>query len=330
MPTSLGVLAMLLTRKALALSLGLLGVASAATIAQPPRGSSGDGATLVVEDATIDWFQKSDVSALREGVIDRMELRIGKEVGKSGDIIGYLHKEVADLSVAEAKIQAESQGSILKAEAQKRLAVAVIKRNDALIKKGATYVSQEEVQKAEAEYLVADASSIEARDTQKLAVAKLDSAKRAAEEHIIRAPFAGWVIEEYKHEGESVRANEPVVRIGNLDKVRVWAYIPIGYAYRVTVGTEIEIQPRLFPEARSGRHPIEQKKFRGVVTFVDPSLQAIGENGVKVFAEIDNPTHELRPNLKATMTFALKPEGTTLGNSADARVRQAELPPLPR
>jgi len=326
-----------LTRKALALSLGLLGVASAATIAQPPRGTQGDGQTLVVEDAVVEWFQKSEVSALREGVIDRMELRLGKEVGRpvngQGAIIGYLHKEVADLSVAEAKIQAESQGAILKAEAQKTLAVRVIKRNEALLKKGPNMVSQEEIQKAEAEYLVADASSIDAKDTQKLAIAKLRSAERAAEEHVIRAPFAGWVIEEWKHEGESVRANEPVVQIGNLDRVRVWAYIPIEYAYRVTVGTEIEIQPRLAAGGRSGKHPIEQKKFRGQVMFVSPSLQAVGEDGVKIFAEIDNPLHELRPGLKATMTFALKPEGTTptaVGNSADARVRQAELPPLPR
>lgn len=326
-----------LTRKAFALSLGLLGTLSAATIAQPQRSGQSDGQTLTVEDATVDWFQKSDVSALREGVIDRMELRIGKEVGSpvngQGAIIGYLHKEVADLEVAQARIQAESNGAILKAEAQRELSVRVLKRNESLLKKGPNFISQEEIQKAEAEYLVANAAVLEARDTQKLAVAKLASAQRAADEHVIRAPFAGWVIEEYKHEGESVRANEPVVKVGNLDKVRVWAYIPIEYAYSVIVGTEIAIQPRLSNGARTGKHPIEQKKFRGVVTFVDPALQAIGESGVRVFAEIDNQGHELRPGLRATMTFFLKPEGTTpLPATAPASVgaRSPELPPLPR
>ena len=42
---------------------------------------------------------------------------------------------------------------------------------------------------------------------------------------------------------ESVRANEPVVNLGNLDRLRVHTYIPVEYAYRVTIGTDIEIQP---------------------------------------------------------------------------------------
>ncbi len=325
---------MSLNRKAIALSLGLLAPLSAAAIAQSQRS---DNQPFVIDDATVDWYQQSNVSAHRPGVIKSIELRIGKEVGKAGDEIGQLYKKTADLAVTEAEIQAKGQGAILKARAQKRLAGAVVNRNNALLKQNQSYVSREEVQKGEAEYLVAEASEVEALDTQKLAEAKLESAKQAAEEHIIKAPFPGTVIEEFKHEGESVQANEAVCRIGNLDKVRVWTYVPVEYAYRVTIGTQIEIQPRLVQGgSRTGRHPIEQKKFQGVVTFVDPSLQAIGENGVRVYAEIDNPKHELRPGLKATMTLFLKPETTTpLGTSAPSEPanvgnRQNELPALPR
>lgn len=312
---------MVLKRTVLALAVGLLVPLSAATIAAQ---QGGDGKTLVVSDANIDWYQVSNVSALRPGVIDKIELRIGKEVGRAGDEIGRLHKEVADLAVKEAEIQAKGMGEILKAEAQKRLAAAVVMRNNALLKQGAGFVSREEVQKGEAEYAVADATKIAAVDTQNLAIAKLASAARAAEEHIIRAPFPGIIIDEFKHEGESVQANEAVCKLGNLDKVRVWAYIPVEYSYRVTVGTEIEIQTRLDPR---GKHLIDQKRFRGVVTFVDPSLQAIGETGVRVYAEIDNPDHELRPGLKAVMTFFLKPETTTPLGSASAT---SDLPSLPR
>ncbi len=329
-----------LTRKAAALSLGLFGILTAATIAQPPqRSNGGDSEKLVVEDASVDWFQKSDIAALREGVIDKLELRIGKEVGPpidgQGAVIGTLHRENAELAVAEAKIQAESRGAVLKAEAQKKHAASVIQRNNELNRKNSNYVSREEAQKAEAEFLIADASYIEAEDTQRLAQAKLKTAQRVADEHVIRAPFAGIIIEEFKHEGERVNANESVVRIGNLDRVRVWAFIPIEYAYRVALGTDIEIQPRLTEGTRTGKHPIEQKKFRGKVTFVDPSLQTIAENGVKVFAEIDNPKHELRPNLKATMTFYLKPETTVPLNPggappANLGARPLDLPTLPR
>ena len=329
-----------LTRKAVALSLGLSAILSAATIAQAPKGTSSADAQLVVEDATVDWFQKSDVSALREGIIDRMELRIGKEVGKKGDVIGYLHKEVADLAVLEAKIQAEGTGAILKAKAQRTLALKVVARNQKLAEKGPNFISQEEVQKAEAEYAVADASLIEAQDTQKLAIAKLKSAERAAEEHVIRAPFAGQILEEFKHEGESVGAREPVVRLGNLDTVRVWAYIPVEYAYRVTPGTEIVIQPRL-GGTRTGRHPIEQKQFRGVISSVDQSIQPVAETAVRIYADLDNSNHELKPGLKATMTIMLRPEafgssasptagGQASSLPANVGARQDGLPALPR
>ncbi len=316
-----------LTRKALALSLGLSSMLSVATIAQNPRAASPADAQLVVDDATVEWFQKSDVSALREGVIDRMELRLGKEVGKKGDVIGYLHKEVADLAVEEAKIQAEGQGAIMKAEAQRSLAKEVVARNKTLAGKGPNFISREEVQKGEAEFAVADAGLFEARDTQKLAVAKLNSAKRAAEEHIIRAPFAGQILEEFKHEGESVGAREPVVRIGNLDTVRVWAYIPVEYALRVAPGTKIVIEPR-FGNVRVNR------KFKGVISAVDQSIQPIAETAVRIHADLDNPDHFLKPGLKATMTIMLEPESAAAGQARNAPAsvgtRTAELPPLPR
>ena len=324
---------MFLNRAVVVLAVSFVVPLSAATIAQSQRS---DPQILPVEEATVDWFQVSNVSALRPGVIDKMELRIGKEVGRAGDVIGVLHKVTADLSVKEAEIQANGQGAVLKAAAQKQLAAAVVNRNKALNGRIPNSVSGEEVQKAEAEFLVAKAGEREAADTQDLAKAKLESAKQAAEEHIIRAPFAGIVVEEYKHEGESVQANEAVVRIGNLDKVRVWTYIPVEYAYRVSIGTEIEIQPHLITSGtRSGKHPIEQKKFRGVVTFVDPSLQAIGESGVRLFAQIENPNHELRPGLKASMSIYLKPESTTslaapAANEPAVGSRPNDLPALPR
>jgi RND family efflux transporter MFP subunit len=328
---------MTLNPKAVALSLGLVSILSIVTIAQAQK--PGQAETLVVDDASIDWFQKSDVSALREGVIDRMELRLGKEVGKKGDVIGYLHKEVADLAVKEAEIQARGQGAILKAKAQRRLAMAVVQRNMALLAKNIQYVSGEEREKAEAELEAAEASLIEANDTQDLAKAKLDSARRAAEEHIIRAPFAGQILEEYKHEGESVRANEPVIKLGNLDTVRVWAFIPIEYYSRIAPGSEVSIQVKL--GSTRGKQPIEMKQFRGVISSVDKSIQAVGETTVRVYADLDNPTHELMPGLKATMTILLKPDGVASfaspspvksASSVPTSVgsRQPELPPLPR
>jgi RND family efflux transporter MFP subunit len=324
-----------LNRKAVAISLGLSAVLAAATVsaAQPQRPAvpQADGQTLIIDEASVDWILKSDVAALREGVIKSIELHTGKEADK-GSVIGQLHDDVARLAMEEAKVAAESLGGLAKAQAQKDNAMAVVARNKRLLLKGSTLVSMEEQQKAEAELAIADGMEIEAKDQLRLAQAKLNSAKQAVMEHEIKAPFSGIVIHQFKHEGERVNANEAVVTLGNLDRVRVFAYVPVEYAYRVSVGTEIEIEPRLGP--RVGTHPIEQKRFRGLITFVDPQIQPIAESAVRIYADIENRDKELKPGTKARMTIYLKPEAA--GNLArpsaartDLGTQTAELPPMP-
>lgn len=111
-----------------------------------------------------------------------------------------------------------------------------------------------------------------------------------------------------KHPGESVRANEAVVRLGNLDKLRAWGYVPLEYASRVKEGQRVEIQLRL-QGGRGEKQPIEQKRFVGKITFVDPQIQPIAETAVRVYADFENPTHELRPGFRSTMTIFLNSEG---------------------
>ncbi len=73
-----------------------------------------------------------------------------------------------------------------------------------------------------------------------------------------------------KNPGESVRANEAVVEMGNLNRLAADGYVPIEYAYRVKVGQVVEIQPRTRSRIPL---PVEKKRFRGKITFVDPEIQ---------------------------------------------------------
>src|SRR5947208_2673444 len=80
---------------------------------------------------------------------------------------------------------------------------------------------------------VAQAMLIEAEEKLKLDRAELDLAKRALEEHKIVAPFDGIVIERLKGPGESVRQNDAVVKLGNLNKLRAYAFVPLEHSFRV-------------------------------------------------------------------------------------------------
>jgi RND family efflux transporter MFP subunit len=290
-----------------ALAVGLLTTLSVATFAQNGQDQSpgaGDVPTLVLDElATIDWIEKSDVAALREGVIDKVELKMGMPVLEKG-LIGTLHKEAAELTVAKNKVLAESTGAIEKGKAQKKVAASIVARNDRLNARKPGMVSSEEVAKAEGDLEVADAMTKEAMEQREAARAELKLAEQILEEHTIRSPFEGIVIKVWKHPGESVRANEAVVQIGKLSKLCANAYVPLDYAFRVKEGQKVMIQPKIISN-RGEPLPIEEKKFLGKITFVDPQIQAIAETAVRIRAEFDNPDFQLRPGLKVQMKIYL-------------------------
>jgi RND family efflux transporter MFP subunit len=271
------------------------------------------GVQKVVLDelARVNWIERSSVAALREGVIQSMELQIGMPVKKDGTI-GVLHHEMAELTVRKNKLQADSIAPTEKARAQKEVAASVVARNLRLNERKAGMVSAEDVAKAEGELKVADAQEKEAGENRAIAEADLKLAIQTLKEHTIVAPFDGVIIKRMKHPGESVRANEAVVELGNLYKLCADAYVPLDFAFRVKEGQVVEIQPRIM-QGKGQPLPIEKKKFRGKITFVDPQIQAVSEMSVRIRAEFDNPTGELRPGLLVQMTIFLNPELAAAG-----------------
>ncbi len=302
---------MLIPKKAAALTAGFVAVLSVATLAQQnaPQVQAGRAAaeTLVLDElASLEWIEKADVAALREGVIETLELWPGMIVRKGG-AIGTLHHETAELTVAKARLAANNTAAEEKALAQKELALAVCATNERLNQRRPGMVSQEEMRKAEAEVKVAHAMAREAVEQRALNKADLDLAEQAVKEHTIVAPFDGKVYARMKNPGESVRANEAVVSLGNLERLRAWTYVPLDYFSRVKEGQIVELQPRL--QGMRGAHlPLEQKRFRGKITFVDPQIQPVAETAVRIYAEFDNKDKELQPGLKGVMTIYLTPD----------------------
>ena len=107
-------------RKLLTTSAVVLTTLSAAAIAQGPRGK-GSAADAVQVSGYIEWVIKSDVSALTEGVIYKMERKAGDQV-RAGDEVGELYARKAELTVAKAEIAAKNTSAIEKGQAQKELA----------------------------------------------------------------------------------------------------------------------------------------------------------------------------------------------------------------
>jgi RND family efflux transporter MFP subunit len=316
---------MSLSKPIAALAAGCL-LMSVAALAQSgeavqAQANAGVQAIDLAELARIDWIERSDVAALREGVIQSMELQIGMPVKKDGTI-GVLHHEMAELTVRKNKLQADSTAPTEKAAAQKEVAASVVARNLRLNDRKPGMVSAEDVAKAEGELKVAEAQLHEAKENREIADADLKLAIQTLKEHTIVAPFDGVIIKRMKNPGESVRANEAVVQLGNLLKLSANAYVPLDFAFRVKEGQVVEIQPRI-TQGKGEALPIEKKRFRGKITFVDPQIQPVAETAVRIRAEFENPAGELRPGLMVQMTIFLNPEVAAAGPDGAAPTHTA-------
>ncbi len=121
---------------------------------------------------------------------------------------------------------------------------------------------------------------------------ELAEAELAIEQHQLRAPLDGIVLEKYRDVGEWLEAGAAVVRILRLDRLRVEGYLPIrGIRFelagaRVSLRIEAESQQIL--------------EFEGQITFVNPQVDSVNGD-VMVWAEFDNPNYRAKPGLQGKM-----------------------------
>ena len=258
---------------------------------------------MLDELATVDWIEKSSVAALREGVIEKMELRLGDPAFKDKPI-GYLHRETAELTVAKSQVQANMTGAIEKGKAAKEVAVSTVARNKRLNDAKPGMVSAEDVAKAEGELKVAVAQIQEAEEQKAVAKAELDLAEAGPQGAHDRRPLR----RRRDQADEEPGRERPGQRGGRGDRQALEAVRqrlrPAQACLQGREGQIVEIRPRV-DSLEGGKEEIESLSFRGKITFVDPQIQAVAETARRIRAEFDNPDFKLMPGLKVQMTIYL-------------------------
>lgn len=301
---------MLVTRKTTALVAGLAFALSAAALGQQQAApGQSPGQTLVV-GGMIDWIAKSDVAAMREGVLKDIEYEIHDRV-QQGEPIGSLRDEMAVLTRAKADVAAKSLGAIKRAEAQRYLAYNRLAQIQNLEARKPGSVTREEMEEAKAEVAATDAAVEEALDNQKLAQAEVALADQAVKDHVITAPFTGYITDKMKSPGEAVQANEAVIRLGRIDRLRFHGYVPLQSDYLINVGDTVHVRATI----DGAELPLEEKVFEGKITGKSREISTVGRSEVQIIAEIektDDPDHpelSLRPGMRAEMTIHLGTAG---------------------
>jgi len=107
----------------------------------------------------------------------------------------------------------------------------------------------------------------------------------------LKSPINGVVVERYMHPGEFPK-QERVLKLAQIDPLRVEAYAPVALLGRITVGMTGSVKPE---------DPVKGE-YQGKVTVVDKVVDAAsGTFGVRM--EVPNPDMKLPAGLKCTVRF---------------------------
>ncbi len=166
----------------------------------------------------------------------------------------------------------EQAAKVKKAEASLKLSKSTLARKQKLIEK--KFVSPQELEKTEAEMNACEAE---------LALAKEDLAKTQ-----ISAPFEGVLSAKKVSKGAYVKAGDDLVRVQDLDPMRLTFQLPQKDIPLIKVGDSITATTDVYPD----------KSFEGKVEAIDPSVNE-KTRSFTVYAAFPNKEKLLIPGLYA-------------------------------
>jgi macrolide-specific efflux system membrane fusion protein len=263
------------------------------------------GQEVLVESVLLTVAQQADVAAREVGILAELKVREGQIVGV-GEVLARLDYEEAKLARDRCMIELERAqklaGNTTKVRlAKKELEIAQAERKRATdsSERFQNSVTQAELDrlKLDVERAVLQVEQCEFElDNARLMVRAQENELNVAGERLRRrqlvAPIAGIVVSVQRQVGESVEVGQVVARLIGMDTLRAEGFLNVDRASGDLTGRNVELTVK-----RSG---LEGQRFPGKLVFVHPEVDPV--NGqIRVWAEIENRDHRLRPGLTGSM-----------------------------
>ncbi len=279
--------------------------------AAPPATAGPATNTAVIEHCQVFLLKDVHISANESGAIVSLQVQEGNHVqagailGKIDDRQAQYDKLAAELKRNAALAKSQDDIEVRFSEAAFGVADAELTQSLEINRRSSRTVSEAEIrrlkltrQKAQ---LAIERSQFELRiagvtaDIETTAVA---AAEAGIERRQIVAPFSGMVLEVLRDTSEWVNAGDPVLRLIQLDRLRVEGFLDAGQFNPEDVdGCPVTVA------IRRARGQVVQ--LPGRVVFVSPLVQA--GNKYRVRAEVENRLSDqhwvLGPGMTATMAI---------------------------
>jgi len=239
-------------------------------------------------DCVIQPTEVVELSSPVPGIIDTITVDRSDPVEKD-QVVAKLQSSVEQAQVDLSKQRAGFEGEIESKRASRDFARRSHKRTQDLYKKKA--VPFQVLDEAKTDAILADTELRTAEQNKRMAQLEQARAQATLELRTVRSPISGVVVERLKSPGEFVE-DKPILRIAQLDPLRVEVIVPVSKFGTITNGMRAEVTPEL----------AKKRKYIAEVTIVDKVIDAAsGTFGVRL--ELPNPGNFIPGGLRCSLTF---------------------------
>ena len=261
--------------------------------AEPLTENSAQSEALPEFDCLIEPGEVVDVGSPAHGVIEKVFVDRGDFVAL-GEPLSKLDSSVEQAALELARTRANSTVEIElsreNAEFSKRLHL----RNQALFHKSA--ISSHEMDRLATEQTVAEMYEQEAKNKNKIAQMEYRRALEVVNQKTIFSPLKGVIMEKYKSAGEYVE-NEPLLRVAQLDPLRIEVIVAADYWGQLAPGQTAQVTPEF--------HGLGIKEAR--IERIDPVVDS-ASGTFRVQLALPNPDHQIAAGLKCQLAFKPRDE----------------------
>ncbi len=244
-------------------------------------------------DGLIEPYADLNVGAQVDGVLSEILVERG-DMLKAGQVIARLESglEQTQLDIAEAR--AGSTAGIDSAAAGVQLSRQRLDRTRQLYEE--RVASRGALDEVETELRLAELRLVEAKEIHRMAQLEVKRVQALIKQRTIHAPISGVVVERFLGAGELVyRANQDqVLRIAQVDPLRVEIIAPMSVYGQVRVGDFVEVLPM---EPVGGSY---KAKVIAVDRVIDAASGTIG-----IRCELPNSDHKIPAGLRCRVRLNL-------------------------
>ena len=269
------------------LAAGMIALAAGGQVCAQAQASDSRGFECVIEP-----YQVVELRSAVEGVIEQVLVKRGDRV-KAGQVLVQLESSAEQSATEMARYRASMEGRITSLRNRVEYLGKKVARAQEMQREN--FIAAQARDESEAELLIAEADLREALENQELA--RFDHRHTADQlnRRALRSPFNGVVVERMLNPGdlaESGTGRKPIMKLAQVEPLRVEVVLPLAAWGRVKVGASAEI----VPEGLGGRYP-------AIVTVADSVFDsASGTFGVRL--EVSNPKGLLPAGIRCRVEFS--------------------------